>query len=302
MKLNLNFNLFFLMLPLLGTFVGVVAADSIGDTLGGKALKTLYTGDEMRSPNRRYQLVMQTDCNLVFYGPQRKVIWASNTQNAGKLCVMKLIGGDTAAYGNALQITDYQQNSIWRYSENSNGDCYLKVDDRGALLFPCVKILSNKTITNPGGEVLGYDTIGGPECRKGKIVMFTGDYITSRNGAYRLVIQTDCNLVLYHQQTGSALWASQTVRSGMPLCQVFSPGPINSGDPPIYDCFGHSVVIQNYLMEKVWSIQGNGYCGITLKNNGHLIFNCKAYVHGIGDPRNKKSAIAAVLPLSQDEI
>ncbi|EFJ18889.1 hypothetical protein SELMODRAFT_419730 [Selaginella moellendorffii] len=226
-------------------------ADSIGDTLGGKALKTLCTGDEMRSPNRRYQLVMQTDCNLVFYGPQRKVIWTSNTQNAGKLCVMKLIGGDTVAYGNALQITDYQGNSIWRYSENSNGDCYLK---------------------------------------------------ESWNGAYRLVIQTDCNLVLYHQQTGSALWASQTARSGMPLCQVFSPGPINPGEPPIYDCFEHSVVIQNYLMEKVWSIQGNGYCGITLKNNGHLVFNCKAYVHGIGDTRNKKSAIAAVLPLSQDEI
>ncbi|KAG5675407.1 hypothetical protein PVAND_005315 [Polypedilum vanderplanki] len=40
-----------------------------------------------------------------------------------------------------------------------------------------------------------------------------GEYLTSSNGCFKLIMQTDGNLVIYRNSNGNALWSSKTART-----------------------------------------------------------------------------------------
>ena len=72
------------------------AVASVGsDTLNSN--ETLRTGESLFSQNRAYELRLQTDGNLVVYGPQGP-IWSSNTVNSGATRLVMQSDGNLVMY------------------------------------------------------------------------------------------------------------------------------------------------------------------------------------------------------------
>ena len=81
---------------------------------------TLYAGDAIVSPNGAYRLVMQTDGNLVEYGP-RGAIWATYTSGATRF--VNQTDGNEVLYG--------ATGAVWASGTNGRGPAHLIVQDDG---------------------------------------------------------------------------------------------------------------------------------------------------------------------------
>ena len=80
----------------------------------------LGTGDSIISPSGAYRLVMQTDGNLVEYGP-RGPIWATYTYGPGARLVNQSDGN----------VVIYGPNFVWASGTNGKGPANLTVQDDG---------------------------------------------------------------------------------------------------------------------------------------------------------------------------
>lgn len=148
--------------------------------------QSLISGESLQSANGRNQLIYQPDGNLVLYGANKAVLWNSHTQSTppGQL-VMQSDGN--------LVIYDASGAARWASSEHggSYGPAYagskLVVQDDGNLV---VQAANGATLwqsgTGPRHDVLSAGQSLQP-----------GQSLRSRNECFRLVYQTDGNLVLY---------------------------------------------------------------------------------------------------------
>jgi hypothetical protein len=86
----------------------------------------LQANQSLSSPNGQYQLIMQTDGNLVEYGPGRQVIWNAMTDgNSGAYATMQSDGNFVvySAAGTAL----------WNSHTDGNPGASLVLEDGGTL-------------------------------------------------------------------------------------------------------------------------------------------------------------------------
>jgi hypothetical protein len=73
-----------------------------------------------------YMLVFQTDGNLVIYGPNSSVVWASYTQNRGATTAIMQTDGNFVIY-------DANSTALWNTGTYNNPGAYLLFQDNGML-------------------------------------------------------------------------------------------------------------------------------------------------------------------------
>ena len=155
--------------------------------IGGLVHLTLTAGQAIHSPNGQYELVMQSDGNLVEYGPNHQVIWDSETNgHAGAYAVMQL-DGNLVVYSSTNQ-------ALWASGTSGNLGAYLELQNNG-----------NAAIYQSNGTAIwSVNSIALP----GR-TLTAGQAIYSPNGQYVLVMQSDGNLVDYGPG-GQVIWAAGT--------------------------------------------------------------------------------------------
>jgi hypothetical protein len=153
----------------------------------------LQSGASLVSPDGRFRAVMQADGNFVEYGPDG-VFWAS----------MSLAGGSTLAVqsdGNVV-ISAPGGRAVWSTATSSGGAVALTMQNDGDLV-----------VSDSGGNRLWSSRE-----QRVRDTMFGGDRLevneklTSRNGRYRAVMQSDGNFVVYGPQGAS--WSTGTSGGG----------------------------------------------------------------------------------------
>jgi hypothetical protein len=211
---------------------------------------------DMRSANGRYRVVMQSDCNLVVYDGARPM-WSSRTDRRGSNC--------SAVFqpdGN-LVIYSMGTTPIWSSQTlGRGGDAILLQDDGNLVMTAAGRTVWASTPSRPSLSALGLPPAPAPVAASRSTMpvgrqLTPNDEIRSPNGRYRLVMQTDCNLVLY--DSARAIWASGTDRRGTSCQSLFQ----NDGNFVIYSMGGNAVWASNTV--------GRGGDRITLQDDGNLV-------------------------------
>ncbi|HEY1905661.1 MAG TPA: hypothetical protein VGG91_06450 [Myxococcaceae bacterium] len=174
---------------------------------------TLFTYDYMQ--NGEYSLVMQGDCNLVLYRhwqqPGQIAPWASNTAGRGTDCRAAFQGdGNLVIYKNSGTF------AVWASNTANIGGYYFVMNPDGSLV---IANSSGKPLWTPNNPPVPYPFVKSYSCgpsicspdllREGE-AMGAGRAMVSPSGRFALIMQYDCNLVLYDTSNWSAVWASNT--------------------------------------------------------------------------------------------
>ncbi|GBD86236.1 D-mannose binding lectin [bacterium BMS3Abin03] len=86
----------------------------------------LPPGTQLVSPNGEYTLIYQDDGNLVLYRKDKKVIWASNTDNTGKPGMASMDSDGNFVVYNA------DEEVVWASETGNNGpNCIVELNDNG---------------------------------------------------------------------------------------------------------------------------------------------------------------------------
>jgi hypothetical protein len=149
----------------------------------------LLAGQSVSSYNGLYVLAMQTDGNLVEYGPTGNVVWAAGTNPNGSYLNMQTDGN----------LVVYSATNQALFSSGTPGDSGASLDlsDSGLL-----------TLDMPDGVA-----IWGPGVLPSGSMLHAGQLLTSPTGRYKLVMQGDGNLVEYGPGA-SVMWAAGTNPKG----------------------------------------------------------------------------------------
>ena len=171
----------------------------------------LTSGQQLVSPNGAYRLAMQTDGNVVLYGPPG-AMWATYTFVRGTVLTMQT-DGNLVAYAPGPR-------PVWNTGTWGSGATRLALQDDGNL----VLYRENRS------PVWNTNTWPSPDALVGGHWLGVGQAIVSRSGAYRLVMQTDGNVVVYGPY--GATWASMSFVQGTNLVLqpdgnlvAYAPGP-----------------------------------------------------------------------------
>ena len=176
-----------------------VLAACLAGTAQASAPSSLSAGQQLRagqyllSPNGRYDLVMQTDGNLVEYNGAGQPLWATNKLGTGNWAVMQ-------SDGNLVVYTASGQ-PLW--SSNTygfNGSTLVLQDDSNLVIYQAHPIWDR------------YSGYGGERLQPGW-TLTTGQYLLSPNHQYRLLMQSDGNLVEYNS-ANQPVWATYTFGQG----------------------------------------------------------------------------------------
>jgi hypothetical protein len=204
--------------------------------------QTLTPGEFLLSPDGQYELVMQTDGNLVEYQGS-SVLWASGT------------GGDSGAWATMQadgNFVVYQgSTAVWNaQTEGFDGGYVSLQDDSNLVVYSSGHPVWDRLSGYIGNELDTWE-------------LQPGAYLLSPNGQYELIMQQDGNLVLYQggitcnvSCSGDALWDSGT---GSP------------GNYAIMQADGNFVVYQGSTA--VWNSQTEAFPGsnIVLQNDSNLV-------------------------------
>lgn len=210
-----------------------VAAPGQGHLTGGQKLSA---GQFLKSSNGQYRLDMQTDGNLVLYGP-KGALWASGTSGAGHSAVMQTDGN--------FVVYDAASEPLWNSGTWNNPEGKLVLQDDGNL------------VIYRGHEALWHTNTFVRDTRldPGE-VLAAGESIVSSDDRYRLAMQQDGNLVLYGPQA-KAMWSSNTFKAGSKAVMQ------QDGNLVVYDGGG----------KPVWSSGTAGRAGaqLVMQTDGNLV-------------------------------
>ncbi len=193
--------------------------------------EALYPNSYLISPNGQYQLWMQGDGNLVLYNNATgRVEWASWTQGNYGLHVVMQTDGNLVMY-------DEEGYVYWESGTNPTGAAELNLQDDGNLvIYGLAPVWETHTVWGDCGlranypasmatlAVHGadnwsvYDNLSERPLANALGAPFAGvptrTSLTSSNGCYSLILQTDNNLVLYRNTDQAVLWSTDTWRVG----------------------------------------------------------------------------------------
>lgn len=96
-------------------------------TVTSQAGLVLMVGQDIWSPNRQYRLIMQTDGNLVLYGPNGATWATSSTIGGGDRLMVMQCDGNLVVYNGASQ-------PLWYSGTNGHYGAWLALQDDGNLV------------------------------------------------------------------------------------------------------------------------------------------------------------------------
>lgn len=179
------------LLTLTLVFFGIspTVAATPGDTLASG--ETLTAGQSITSSNGQFQLAMQTDGNLVEYFSGQSM-WQSQTAGPGNYATMQTDGN--------FVVYNASNYPLWYSDTGGNSGATLKLQTDG-----------NLVVYTSGGSALwaNYARLSWLE---GGRTLTAEQYMISEGGQYKLIMQTDGNLVEYFGS--KALWSSNTSGTG----------------------------------------------------------------------------------------
>jgi hypothetical protein len=108
--------------------------------------ETLRRREYLTSANGRYKLVLQSDGNLVLYGPRNRPLWSSNTQGkAIEKCIMQRDGN--------LVLYLYNGQPVWTSNTDRRPGSHLILQNDGNLvIYQPMPVWSSNTIQDPRVE------------------------------------------------------------------------------------------------------------------------------------------------------
>jgi hypothetical protein len=219
------------MVALLGALPAVAGASSVLGTYG-----TLATNQAIVSPDGHYELLMQSDGNLVEYIVGGRPIWATDTHgDTGSHAVMQS-GGNLAVYNPAGA-------AVWSSNSRGTGCPQLVIQNDGNVVIYSPRAIwashTVQTMMQPGD------------------VLRPGWSIYSPSEELQLIMQSDGNLVLY-DGAGKPLWASGTDHHPGAWATMQTDGNL-----VVYPPSGHAL----------WASKTNGDTGsyLALQSDGNLV-------------------------------
>ena len=162
----------------------------------------LARGARMKSCNGLYDLVHQTDGNVVLYNTwSGSAVWSTGTHGRATSIFIMQHDGNLVLYapGGA---------ALWSSGTHGRYGAFLGVQDDGnVVIYAPGAVWSTNTVGAGGTPPPPPGTCGAlvPDRALG-----VNDSLTSCSGRYLLVHQGDGNVVLYNTANGSALWATGT--------------------------------------------------------------------------------------------
>jgi hypothetical protein len=214
----------------------------------------LVDGESFSSCDGRFTLAMQTDHNLVLYHNGAGALWSTATNGSDGFAAIMQGDGNFVLYGK-------QSNALWNSATEGHSGAYLAVQDDGNLVVydaggkalwdtntvvpapppppPPPSPPASCTLMSPGNELLA------------------GQSLSSCDGRHTLAMQTDGNLVLYHNGAG-ATWATMT--NGKGGQRAIMQG---DGNFVVYDAEGKAL----------WNSVTEGHPGASLdvQDDGNLV-------------------------------
>jgi hypothetical protein len=152
--------------------------------------QTLHAGQHLTSSNNQYTVEMQADGNLVLYG-QGQALWASWTEGNPGAWVAMQSDGNLVVYASSGR-------PLWATMSlaGTNLGYYLTIQVNG-----------NAVIYTSSGQATWQTGVVNSSLAQGRFLR-SDQYLTSGNGQYQLIMQSDGNLVQYFHKR--ALWNSST--------------------------------------------------------------------------------------------
>ncbi|KAK1320132.1 hypothetical protein QJS10_CPA03g01743 [Acorus calamus] len=156
--------------------------------------ETLYAAYSLTQNNNR--LTMQPDCNLVLSNDGHNV-WSSNTSYVARACHARL-----ESDGRLVIISENDQTLIWETKGGAvNRDYVLVVDDHDAVIYgPKMWETDDIAVPKPAYDTTPNNILGTDGVLHSETSLTYADY--------QLIMQNDCNLVLYDK--GVPVWHTNT--------------------------------------------------------------------------------------------
>ena len=223
--------------------------------------QVLNPGNFIVSADGHYKFIYQTDGNLVLYQGSA-ALWASGTNGKGVgVCIMQTDGN--------LVIYTSGPHAIWASGTNGslNSHFIIQNDGNGVIYRPDGHAVWATNTWLPTGPTAQGDTM-----QPGQ-VLNPGQHITSADGRYTFIYQTDGNLVLY--QGSAALWASGTNGKGVGVSIMQTDGNL-----VIYTRGGHALWASgtNGSLNSHFIIQNDGN-GVIYRPDGHAVWATNTVRH-----------------------
>ncbi len=196
----------------------------------------LAAGGTIASPNGMYRLVVQSDGNLVVYGPGNRVVWSSNRFGTDADLVMQS-DGNAVVYATGGRV-------LWNSGTGGHAGARIVLQDD-----------ANLVVYSSAGAPLWWPALR-PAVLTGGQDLSTGEQLTSPRGAQRLVVQSDGNLVVYG--TGNRVsWSSNRYTVGARLVMQ------SDGNLVAYGSNGRAI----------WNAGTGGNPGarVTIQDDGNLV-------------------------------
>ena len=176
----------------------VAGATTTSDTLTAPA--TLGTDAKIVSANGNFRLIMQSDGNVVLYTIQNRALWSSGTYRYPGGTFVVQTDGNLVVYAPG-------HGAVWASGTNGSGGSRLRVQNDGNLVLYTSAgkaVWATNTLVPSGTN----DNPVASATLRGPAVMAPNSTLTAPHGAYRAVMQSDGNFVVY--AGGTALWATGT--------------------------------------------------------------------------------------------
>ncbi|HKI66002.1 MAG TPA: hypothetical protein VJ989_01905, partial [Solirubrobacterales bacterium] len=211
----------------------------------------LYPGDTLYSPNHSYRLIMQGDGNLVLYHGG-SALWSTRTNGHG--------GANAVMQGDGNFVLYQSGHALWNSNTDHHGGANLDMQDDGNLVIRQSGNAIWATHTEQASAPAPHSPTTYTHTLQPGQRLYPGDTLYSPNHSYRLIMQGDGNLVLYHG--GTALWSTKTNGHG-------GANAVMQGD-------GNFVVYQSG--HALWNSNTDHHGGAVLhmQNDGNLVI----YWHG----------------------
>jgi len=202
----------------------------------------LYPGQQMLSPGHHYRLVLQGDSNLVLYNQTNQAVWSSGT--AGRSVAYLVMQGDSN-----LILYDTSGNAVWNTNTRGMGGNHMAVQDDGNII---VYTGSNQATWSIQTGVIGFPA----HLNMGQN-LYPGQQLLSPNHTFRVILQTDGNLVVYNA-SNQPIWSSGT--NGRSVAYLAMQGDSN-------------LVLRGTDGVAVWTTttQGMGGTYLSMQDDGNLI-------------------------------
>jgi hypothetical protein len=212
----------------------------------------LAAGQSFSSCDGRFSLAMQTDGNLVLYHNGAGALWSTHSNGSDGFAAVMQGDGNFVLYGK-------HSNALWDSDTDGHGGATLAVQDDGNLVVyaPGGKALwASNTVVPPPPPTPPPPPAGCTIMNPGQ-QLSAGQQFSSCDGHHTLAMQTDGNLVLYHNGVG-AIWATGTNGKGGHTAVMQGDG---------------NFVLYNAANHPLWASNTNGHGGahLAVQDDGNLV-------------------------------